>query len=275
VGRGLAGACLAGAPSAARAGRGAAVPGAGVFGLYLAGFFALRGGFAALGGVWGDAARLLAPFDRRPGAGYGTAETGPLGDGALPTGLGVLILLLVAAAAYAVRPRPGLAARWPLLLATGGMLVFAISHGSPLAPGLHLAEMPERALAVLGALRAPSDSCALCLCAADGRGWRRWCMRSAGGAQASPWRRWLPCRSWTAARLRTARPLLPRGLRGRAAAPCTSLWAEAAGRYTRIRCTRPGCRPATGRRWPSTRRRWGSRRTPSTSRGSIPTASRA
>jgi hypothetical protein len=42
-------------------------PGAGVFGLYLAGFFVLTGGF---GGTWGGYGHmqldLLAPFDPRP-----------------------------------------------------------------------------------------------------------------------------------------------------------------------------------------------------------------
>lgn len=133
------------------------VPGAGVFGLYLAGFFALRGGFAGTWGAYGAMQLdLLAPFDPPPwGRLWDLPNPDHLETGHSYPGLGVLVLLAVAAVAYAVRPRPGLAARWPLLLATGGMLVFAVSHRVSVGgQAFALFEMPERLLAMVGALRA-------------------------------------------------------------------------------------------------------------------------
>jgi hypothetical protein len=134
------------------------VPGAGVLGLYLAGFFVLRGGFAGTWGSYGGMQLdLLAPFDPPPWGRLLPDLPGPehLEVGHSYPGLGVLLLLLASAIAYAARPRPGLAARWPLILATGGMLLFAVSHHVSVAGReFVLFDLPDRALALLGALRA-------------------------------------------------------------------------------------------------------------------------
>ncbi|MGG5810591.1 DUF6311 domain-containing protein [Falsiroseomonas sp. CW058] len=133
-------------------------PGAGVLGLWLGGFFALRGGF---GGTWGGYGHmqldLLAPFD--PG-GWGMVLPdlpGPdhleVGDSYL--GLGVMLVLALGLVAHARRPVPWLRARWPLLAAVLGMWALAVTHR--VSVGGHVVELfalPAGAQAVADALRA-------------------------------------------------------------------------------------------------------------------------
>jgi hypothetical protein len=135
-----------------------AVPGAGLLGLWAAGFFVLRAGFA---GTWGGYGQmqldLLAPFAPQPWGGF--LPELPLPDhlevGHSYAGLGALLALLLGLVAYLRRPLPGLAARWPLLLALGVMLLGAITHRVSIAG--HVVEVfaiPEKFLEYLGALRA-------------------------------------------------------------------------------------------------------------------------
>ena len=133
-------------------------PGAGVFGLYLAGFFALAGGF---GGTWGGYGHmqldLLAPFDPSP---WGAVlpdlpEPDHWETGHSYAGLGGLLAVVLGAAAYLRRPWPWLRARWPLLLGVTGMLAIAISHRVSI--GGHVVELfalPERVQGYADALRA-------------------------------------------------------------------------------------------------------------------------
>lgn len=136
----------------------ALAPGAGIAGLWLAGFFTLRGGF---GGTWGAYGAmqldLLAPFDPSPWGRFLPDLPGldHLEVGHAYAGLGVLLVLALAALAYARRPLPGLAARWPLLLALSGMLAFAVSHR--VAIGGHevlVLPLPAAIVEAAGALRA-------------------------------------------------------------------------------------------------------------------------
>lgn len=135
-----------------------AVPAAGVFGLWLAGFFALRGGF---GGTWGGYGHmqldLLAPFDPSPWGAFLPDLPGPdhWETGHSYAGLGALLALAIGAAAYLRRPWPWLGARWPLLLGVTVMLLVAISHrvsvgGVVFEPFA----LPERVQAHADALRA-------------------------------------------------------------------------------------------------------------------------
>jgi hypothetical protein len=135
-----------------------AAPGAGVFGLYLAGFFALAGGF---GGTWGGYGAmqldLLAPFDPPPWGAFLPDLPGPdhWETGHSYAGLGALLALALGALAYARRPFPWLARRWPLLLGVSVMLAVAVSHRVSI--GGHVIElfaMPDRLLAYADALRA-------------------------------------------------------------------------------------------------------------------------
>jgi hypothetical protein len=132
-------------------------PGAGVFGLYLAGFFALSGGF---GGTWGGYGEmqldLLAPFDPPP---WGRLWDLPGPDhwetGHSYAGLGALLALALGVVAHARKPTPWLRRRWPLLLGLGVMLAVAVSHRVSL--GGHVVELvriPDRVLTYLDALRA-------------------------------------------------------------------------------------------------------------------------
>jgi hypothetical protein len=133
-------------------------PGAGVFGLYLAGFFVLTGGF---GGTWGGFGHmqldLLAPFDPGPWGALLPDLPGPahLETGHSYAGLGVLLTLLLGAIAYLRRPWPWLRARWPLLLGLSAMLAVAISHRVSLGGHvIELANLPQRLQGYADALRA-------------------------------------------------------------------------------------------------------------------------
>ena len=133
-------------------------PGAGVFGLYLAGFFVLTGGF---GGTWGGYGHmqldLLAPFDPGPWGALLPDLPGPahLETGHSYAGLGVLLALLLGAIAYLRRPWPWLRARWPLLLGLSAMLAVAISHRVSIGGHvIELATFPERLQGYANALRA-------------------------------------------------------------------------------------------------------------------------
>ena len=133
-------------------------PGAGVFGLYLAGFFVLTGGF---GGTWGGFGHmqldLLAPFDPGPWGALLPDLPGPahLETGHSYAGLGVLLALALGAVAYLRRPWPWLRARWPLLLGLSAMLSVAISHRVSIGGHvIELATLPERLQGYANALRA-------------------------------------------------------------------------------------------------------------------------
>jgi hypothetical protein len=134
------------------------VPGAGVFGLYLAGFFALRAGF---GGTWGGYGEmqldLLAPFDPPPWGAVLPDLPGPdhWETGHSYAGLGVLLALLLGAVAYLRRPFPFLARRWPLILGLLATLAVAISHRVSIGGRVfEIFAMPEPVLAYADALRA-------------------------------------------------------------------------------------------------------------------------
>lgn len=135
------------------------LPGVGAFGLWVAGFFTLGGGF---GGTWGEYGRmqldLLAPF--APGA-WGWF----LPDLALPAhleaghsyaGFGVLLVLATGLGLWLLREHGrGLGRHWPLLLALGAMVAFAVSHRISIAGHeLDLFTPPGRLVAGASALRA-------------------------------------------------------------------------------------------------------------------------
>ena len=133
-------------------------PGAGVLGLYLAGFFVLTGGF---GGTWGGFGHmqldLLAPFDPGPWGALLPDLPGPahLETGHSYAGFGVLLALALGAVAYLRQPWPWLRARWPLLLGLSAMLAIAISHRVSIGGQvIELATLPERLQGYANALRA-------------------------------------------------------------------------------------------------------------------------
>jgi hypothetical protein len=133
-------------------------PGAGLLGLYLAGFFALRAGF---GGTWGGYGEmqldLLAPFDPPPWGALLPDLPGPdhWETGHSYAGLGVLLALLAGAVAYLRRPFPWLRARWPLLLGVCVMLAVAVSHRVSVGGRVfELVALPGSVLAYADALRA-------------------------------------------------------------------------------------------------------------------------
>lgn len=135
-----------------------AAPGAGLFGLWLAGFFVLSGGF---GGTWGGYGRmqldLLAPFDAPPWGAWLPDLPGPkhMEAGHSYAGLGVLLALAIAAVAHARRPWPWLRAWWPLLLAVSLMLALAITNRVSIGGRVvELFAIPEALLRHLDALRA-------------------------------------------------------------------------------------------------------------------------
>jgi len=133
-------------------------PGAGILGLYLAGFFALSGGF---GGTWGGYGQmqldLLAPFDPSPWGAFlrDLPEPDHWETGHSYAGLGGLLAIALGAVAYLRRPWPWLRRWWPLLLGVGAMLAFAISHRVSIGGDVvELFPIPEGALTYLDALRA-------------------------------------------------------------------------------------------------------------------------
>jgi hypothetical protein len=135
-----------------------AVPGAGVLGLYLAGFFALSAG---LGGTWGGYGQmqldLLAPFDPPPWGRFLPDLPGPdhWETGHSYLGLGALLLVAAGALAALLRPRSWLARRWPLVLAVLGMLAIAVSHNVSIGGRVFALATPSPGvLAIADALRA-------------------------------------------------------------------------------------------------------------------------
>jgi hypothetical protein len=135
-----------------------AVPGAGLAGLWAAGFFVLADGF---GGTWGGYGRmqldLLAPFDPAPWGRFLPDLPGPrhLEAGSSYAGLGALLLVVAGALAWAWRPRPFLRAHWPLLLALGAMLALAATHRVSIGGRESvLFALPDEVLRYADALRA-------------------------------------------------------------------------------------------------------------------------
>ena len=134
------------------------VPGAGVAGLWAAGFFVLGAG---LGGTWGGFGDmqldLLAPFDpshwgrflpKLPQADHLEAQDSYLG-------LGALLLLGAGLLAWIIRPGRGLVRHWPLVAGLGFMLAIAVTHRISIGGRMvALAEPPEEWLAIADALRA-------------------------------------------------------------------------------------------------------------------------
>ncbi len=134
------------------------VPGAGILGLYLAGFFALRGDF---GGTWGGYGAmqldLLAPFDAPPWGALLPDLPGPdhWEVGHSYAGLGALLALAVGAALWLRRPWPWLGRRWALVLGCAAMLAVAVSHHVSVGGReFVLFELPPRVQALADALRA-------------------------------------------------------------------------------------------------------------------------
>ncbi len=135
-----------------------AAPGAGVFGLYLAGFFLLGSGF---GGTWGGYGAmqldLLAPFDSPPWGAVLPDLPGPdhLEVGHSYAGLGALLTLALGAACWVRRPFPWLRARWPLAIGLLVMLGVAVTHRVSVGGNVvELFTLPPRIAAYADALRA-------------------------------------------------------------------------------------------------------------------------
>ncbi len=144
--------------SAVLAAEALAAPGAGLLGLWAAGFFVLSEGF---GGTWGGFGRmqldLLAPF--APSYWGALLPDLPAPDhleaGSSYAGLGSLLLLAAGALAWASRPRAFLRAHWPLLLALGAMLALAVTHRVSIGGReVVLFELPQEMLRYADALRA-------------------------------------------------------------------------------------------------------------------------
>jgi hypothetical protein len=140
-----------------RDGRGAlaealAVPGAGLAGLWAAGFFVLGGGFAGTRERFGEMQMdLLAPLDPSHWGRFLPAlpDTGHLEVNGSYVGLGALILSLFALFARPARRHV------PLLVVLGLMLAFAITHRPSLAGvQVTLMPLPERVVELASALRA-------------------------------------------------------------------------------------------------------------------------
>lgn len=132
------------------------VPGVGILGLYLAGFFTLRAG---LGGTWGGYGEmqldLLAPFDPSPWGAVLPDLPGPnhLEAGHSYLGLGALILLVAGLALW--RPAGWWRRHGPLVLAVLGMLALAISHNVSVGGRTFpMADLPVGVLGIADSLRA-------------------------------------------------------------------------------------------------------------------------
>lgn len=134
------------------------VPAAGLAGLWSSGFFVLRGGWGGEGARYGDMQLdLLAPFDP---AVWGALlpdlpDPNHLESGGSYAGLGILLLLGLAAIAWVRRPLRGLWHHWPLLLALIGMLAIAITHRPSIGGWqITLIPMPDAIAPYAAALRA-------------------------------------------------------------------------------------------------------------------------
>jgi hypothetical protein len=145
-------------PWAQSVGEALAIPAIGILGLWLAGFFTIAGGFA---GTWGEYGRmqldLLAPFDPSPWGLFlpDLPEPDHWETGHSYAGLGGLLAVAVGLVLWASRGARGLARHWPLLLALGAMLAFAISHRVSIGGREFLLfEPPEAFVRAASALRA-------------------------------------------------------------------------------------------------------------------------
>jgi hypothetical protein len=259
------------APLAAEA---VAAPGAGLFGLYLAGFFVLRGGF---GGTWGGYGAmqldLLAPFDPPPWGAFLPDLPGPdhWETGHSYAGLGVLLALAVAALAFLRRPFPWLRERWPLLLGLLVMLAVAVSHRVSVGGRVvELATLPPRVQDAADALRASERflwpfAYALLLAAVFA------IIRGFGAARAGAILAVLVVVQAADMRPGFARldRYFPAARPSRRCACRTRSGPRPRAATTACASRRPACRPSTGRRSRSMPRRSAWRRTRSTWRGSI------
>lgn len=134
------------------------VPGLGLAGLWLAGFFVLGDG---LGGTWGGFGRmqldLLAPFD--PSVWGRFLPDLPHGDHLEAQdsylGLGVLLLLAAGLAAFLARRQPGLGARWPLLAGLAVFMALALTHRVSIGGWVvEVVPLPDSLVSMADALRA-------------------------------------------------------------------------------------------------------------------------
>jgi hypothetical protein len=132
------------------------VPGLGLAGLWLAGFFVLGDG---LGGTWGGFGRmqldLLAPFD--PSVWGRFLPDLPHGDHleAQDSYLGLGVLLLLAAGLLAFVARPGLRPGWPLLAGLGMFLALALTHRVSIGGWVvEVVALPDSLVSMADALRA-------------------------------------------------------------------------------------------------------------------------
>lgn len=130
----------------------ALVPGAGIAGLWAAGFFVLAGGFAGTRERFGEMQMdLLAPFHPSVWGAFlpQLPDTGHLEVNGSYVGLGALLL---SAAALALRPARR---HVPLMVVLGLMLAFAITHRPSIAGHqFTLLPLPERLVEIASALRA-------------------------------------------------------------------------------------------------------------------------
>lgn len=134
------------------------MPAVGLLGLWLAGFFTIAGGFA---GTWGEYGKmqldLLAPFAPAPWGRF--LPDLPLPDhleaGHSYAGLGVLLALSIGFFFWLRDGAGGLRRHWPLLLALGLMLGFAVTHRVSIGGREFLLfPLPEKLVAMASALRA-------------------------------------------------------------------------------------------------------------------------
>jgi hypothetical protein len=135
-----------------------AIPATALFGLWAAGFFTISGGF---GGTWGEYGRmqldLLAPFDPAPWGWLLPDLPGPehLEAGHSYAGMGALLALAIGLACWLRGGARGLRRHWPLLLALGAMLAFAITHRASIGGReVLLFDPPEALVRMASALRA-------------------------------------------------------------------------------------------------------------------------
>lgn len=226
--------------SAVLAAEALAAPGAGLLGLWAAGFFVLTEGF---GGTWGGFGRmqldLLAPFD--PSHWGAVLPDLPAPDhleaGSSYAGLGGLLLLAAGGLAWAARPRPFLRAHWPLLLALTAFLALAVTHRVSIGGReFVLFDLPDAVLRYADALRAserflwPVAYTALLAAALT-------LTRVLGGRRAG-----LVLAMLVAVQIADLRPGFARLAHFFTPEPAVvplrlgdPFWTEAAGRYTRIR----------------------------------------